>query len=656
METKEIFLSVGDLSLSFNYEELMPSVAVDLCFEDPSASKCSFDLDRILSLKSSFELARILLELFQVFFVKPFSMINLKNLSADQLHILYDDLDNIRGYFSFREVVSLAVLDQALKDKDYNLLALSCLIIYQTNPSYYYEISLILMKYYQQNDDTELLKLMLDLITTDGHYDLNLIMALKPAGFPFGPYQQLEIELYKVCQGGVFEKTGVEVPEPTELPVVDYLSKMESVYLEPDFKNKIQERLTEFFPKLNKILGSHSGNERVILAGGSVMLAATNLWSQYKNQTDLDFFLVGNSASGKRSVLNSLIKYFNSLCVNFYARGSVLEIRHSKLPKIQIIFSDAKTPFELLYSFDLSHIQIGLSRHGILFTPEWARYTPFSVSKLMIPFLRIPRLIKTLTRGFNIITDFNYLKLYYTIKAISATGKVFPVTRHIEIEANKYTLDNQANISTLGNFESYQNSKPPTSISAIDIIANNTIKQGAFSGGMLEYNSSAHSGAFYDVKKPAMDFIISKTLLVREATIIDTPAIIYSNQSSSIQKYKVLRCDIAILPSDDNYSMITKTDILLKPVDYYISLYNEVAKQLPSWVKTRILSGVYKALACKFELHCQITEETIFLDINNNIIDPYPVKPDENYSYDLIISGAPNAFVRVVFRRAKNPF
>ncbi len=78
---------------------------------------------------------------------------------------------------------------------------------------------------------------------------------------------------------------------------------------------------------------------------------------------------------------------------------------------IQIMCTDSQNPEEILYNFDMSHIQIGLSNDKIVTTPEYLHYTARNESLIIRNNIRIHRLIKAMRRGFTPVMMMPFTRL-----------------------------------------------------------------------------------------------------------------------------------------------------------------------------------------------------------------------------------------------------
>jgi hypothetical protein len=236
--------------------------------------------------------------------------------------------------------------------------------------------------------------------------------------------------------------------------------------------HKVYKRLQHLYPEFFSSDMAKLRN-KVIFAGGAPSICASDyLWEQLlqgKISTDIDLFIVGRGSKERDSTKNSLaellarrgeidtdssisegkevkifprFKVFNSVMkvewtrstpskeerkisesnLNYKVSSSLDEEKYPPLPPdavhlalpVQIICTDAKYSMEVLYNFDMTHIQFGLiaGSEPIMFcTPEYLYYTPRSETLLIRNNIRIHRLIKAMKRGFNPVMRMPYTRI-----------------------------------------------------------------------------------------------------------------------------------------------------------------------------------------------------------------------------------------------------
>lgn len=193
--------------------------------------------------------------------------------------------------------------------------------------------------------------------------------------------------------------------------------------------NKIYKRIKTIFPEF--FLNEMIENKNIVFAGGAPSICASDyLWDllqKKKITTDIDLFVIGKNTASREYTKDRLLEYLAGIFVivgeliirpNFRYFESVIKVewvmeKKEIRPSVQIICTDVVLPMEVLYNFDMTHIQIGISgpNKELFCTPEYLYYTPRSETLLIRSNIRLPRLIKAMTRGFTPVMRIPYTQL-----------------------------------------------------------------------------------------------------------------------------------------------------------------------------------------------------------------------------------------------------
>lgn len=224
-------------------------------------------------------------------------------------------------------------------------------------------------------------------------------------------------------------------------------------------ENRIIDRLNEIFPKIAEKIEESS----CIFAGGALSICTSEyLWNKYKEEeikTDIDIFIYGESLPARKKTLSRLIEEFSATTfVDKDQKVIIPDINVSRsvvsfswntdgeevAPSVQLINTDSKHYYEILYNFDMSHIQIGYSNGTIYYTPEYLHYTYRKESLIIRNSVRLHRLVKCMVRGFTPVMIIPYTNIISTYMGFhkkvylynDVLTKIFPM-----YEGNNYGIE-----------------------------------------------------------------------------------------------------------------------------------------------------------------------------------------------------------------------
>jgi hypothetical protein len=195
--------------------------------------------------------------------------------------------------------------------------------------------------------------------------------------------------------------------------------------------------------------------EGVAIAGGAPSLAAsTSMWESYGGTTDIDLFVYGPSRKERwatfHNTVEAIVRQGFSQCsvfrsvVHFRSTGRHLELTDENVIRlgygacsVQVMFTDANTINEVLYGFDMTHVQAALlprAPHGDSFapkffaTPEWYAAMETGVTQITRSQIRSFRLVKAVRRGFVVCCEMPYFwlltpRVEYAIRDTRADGE-----------------------------------------------------------------------------------------------------------------------------------------------------------------------------------------------------------------------------------------
>lgn len=176
-------------------------------------------------------------------------------------------------------------------------------------------------------------------------------------------------------------------------------------------------RLTEFThglletsPNKNLPAGTKFPWENVVVAGGgATKILSADFNKKNARQSDVDLFPFGRTFEERDTVLNQLLNWFNTFgeerSRTYYGiRGSVITIYIKDINrKFQIVSSNAKSVYDIIGRFDLTHIQWAFWNGRFYGTPQAAysmreKLTRFSNTRSVKAY----RLIKAMTNGYDV--------------------------------------------------------------------------------------------------------------------------------------------------------------------------------------------------------------------------------------------------------------
>lgn len=195
------------------------------------------------------------------------------------------------------------------------------------------------------------------------------------------------------------EKLSPNVPRP---------ALGELVFTDP---KTARERYSAFtFGLLDKSPNPHHAHaalpwENMVIAGGSVAkIVAREMYEPALFVADVDIFITGAEFDARQAAFKRVIDWFRGPDTYFSMCGAVVAVYLVGIKrKFQIIPTDRKSGYDVIYHFDMSHIQWGYQNGTFICSPSAVFAAAEGVTRILnISNPRFPRLAKALLAGFSI--------------------------------------------------------------------------------------------------------------------------------------------------------------------------------------------------------------------------------------------------------------
>ena len=173
----------------------------------------------------------------------------------------------------------------------------------------------------------------------------------------------------------------------------------------------VWKRLRQVAPVAYPILEPLLADKATVILTGSVVAAAagsadSNWHPSEWQESDLDVFCTGKSTTTAVHLIRELLPHAES-CL-WAHRGRVVELSVGGT-RIQIIHtggslpdSHLSEPMEVLDTFDMTHLQVGLCRGNLLWTKGWSTSIETGISEIISPDVLGSRVEKNLQRGYQL--------------------------------------------------------------------------------------------------------------------------------------------------------------------------------------------------------------------------------------------------------------
>jgi hypothetical protein len=181
--------------------------------------------------------------------------------------------------------------------------------------------------------------------------------------------------------------------------------------------------------QLMQISRSFQGKASLFCAGGSCVVFLTNN-KREQEQTDLDLFVLGVDDQARYALLEQCLEWLESQYkASFTVYGAVVTATIPWLTnKLQLIVSNLCRPVEVLYNFDCSSVQFGITEDmQVVATPEALLFTPYLLNLLFRHTVRFPRFVKWTRRDFLPVSFQETLYIVHGSKFFELTAAAEPL-------------------------------------------------------------------------------------------------------------------------------------------------------------------------------------------------------------------------------------
>jgi hypothetical protein len=148
--------------------------------------------------------------------------------------------------------------------------------------------------------------------------------------------------------------------------------------------------------------------DNVVVAGGMPNKIISSATKYYPERSDIDLFVYGKDGRLREDAVRRIIKFFTFYNAWFVVRNAVVDIYVPGYPhKFQLICGNYTTVEDILYSFDLSHIQIAIRGDKILCTPEFIAAMKHQITQIDETKFKMKRLVKLVGTGMSLLSKRN---------------------------------------------------------------------------------------------------------------------------------------------------------------------------------------------------------------------------------------------------------
>jgi hypothetical protein len=147
---------------------------------------------------------------------------------------------------------------------------------------------------------------------------------------------------------------------------------------------------------------SFNGKASLFCAGGSFVLFLTSNREEVA-KTDLDLFIIAQDKEAQQELLSQCLRFLEQkFKATFIVHGAVVTVSSPWLQnKMQFVITNFRRPAEVLYNFDCSCVQFGMTDSmQIVATPEALLFTPYKLNVMTRHTFRFPRFQKWMRRAF----------------------------------------------------------------------------------------------------------------------------------------------------------------------------------------------------------------------------------------------------------------
>ena len=180
------------------------------------------------------------------------------------------------------------------------------------------------------------------------------------------------------------------------------------------------EEFIDVFNKLSMNIFKDFDWNNVICAGGMVSKIMQRAYTEYPESSDFDLFIFSDSDRVRTEKILYILNYFykkNTGNVYFAVKRSVINIYIRGFNRvIQLICGAYHKIDEILYGFDLTHVQIGFSNGKLYCTPQYLESCKFQLTVVNKEQFKLNRVLKTIGTGYNLLSEEKVDKIINIIK------------------------------------------------------------------------------------------------------------------------------------------------------------------------------------------------------------------------------------------------
>ena len=167
-----------------------------------------------------------------------------------------------------------------------------------------------------------------------------------------------------------------------------------------------QEEFVEEFNKVTQGFFTQNGWswENLAICGGMVGKLMSGGTKYYPESSDFDIYVYGKDSRDREDTIRRVVKFFGNHKAWFLCRNSVIDIFIPGFPRnFQIIAGNFGTVDDILYSFDLSHIQAAIVGPAqVLVTPEFLAAQKYQITQIDESKFKMKRILKIIGTGMSL--------------------------------------------------------------------------------------------------------------------------------------------------------------------------------------------------------------------------------------------------------------
>lgn len=171
----------------------------------------------------------------------------------------------------------------------------------------------------------------------------------------------------------------------------------------------------EFMEEFNKITNGFFQKDNswswdnIAICGGMVGKLLSHGTKYYPESSDFDMYVYGKDARDREDVVRRIVKFFGTYNAWFICKHAVIDVFIPGFPRnFQIIAGNFCNIDDILYSFDLSHIQAAISNLSAIYvTPEFLASQKYQITQIDESKFTMKRLLKIVGTGMMLASKRN---------------------------------------------------------------------------------------------------------------------------------------------------------------------------------------------------------------------------------------------------------